>query len=215
VTGTSRYSAVLWDFGGVILSSPFDAFARYERELGLPEGFIRRINATNPDTNAWARLERSEVDADGFAELFELEARALGGALSGHRVLALLAGEIRPAMVAALDAVKAAGYAIACLTNNVANGNEGPSERRDAVAEVMARFDLVVESSKVGIRKPEPRFYEIACEQLGVTPGACVYLDDLGINLKPARAMGMTTIKVEDPTDALGQLSSILALPLM
>jgi len=213
VSTTRSFAAVLWDFGGVILSSPFDAFARYERELGLAEGFIRTVNATNPDDNAWARLERSEVDHDGFAALFEIEARALGGELSGRRVLELLAGEIRPAMVAALDAVKSAGYRTACLTNNVANGEEGPSERRAAVAAVMGRFDVVVESSKVGCRKPEPRFYEIACEQLGVTPSECVFLDDLGINLKPAKAMGMTTIKVVHPDTALAELSSTLGLP--
>ena len=207
-------SAVLWDFGGVILTSPFEAFARYEKELGLPVGFVRRVNATNPDANAWAKLERSEVDAAGFAALFEEEARALGGEVSGARVLELLAGDLRPEMVRALQAVKAAGYKTACLTNNIAAGNEGPENRRQHVAEVMGLFDAVVESSKIGVRKPETRFYELACETLGVTPTECVFLDDLGINLKPARAMGMTTIKVEDPAAALAQLSGVLGLPL-
>jgi putative hydrolase of the HAD superfamily len=207
-------SAVLWDFGGVILTSPFEAFARYESELGLPVGFVRRVNATNPDRNAWAKLERNEVDAAGFAALFEEEARSLGGEVSGIRVLELLAGDLRPSMVAALRAVKAAGYKTACLTNNVASGNEGPESRRQHVAEVMELFDAVVESSKVGVRKPEPRFYELACQTLGVVPAECVFLDDLGINLKPARAMGMTTIKVEDPAVALAELSEVLGLPL-
>jgi putative hydrolase of the HAD superfamily len=207
-------SAVLWDFGGVILTSPFEAFARYEDELGLPVGFLRRVNATNPDANAWAKLERSEVDAAGFAALFEEEARALGGEVSGARVLELLAGDLRPEMVRALQAVKAAGYKTACLTNNIAAGNEGPENRRQHVAEVMSLFDAVVESSKIGVRKPEPRFYELACETLAVAPTECVFLDDLGINLKPARAMGMTTIKVEDPATALAQLSGVLGLPL-
>jgi putative hydrolase of the HAD superfamily len=207
-------SAVLWDFGGVILTSPFEAFARYEREVGLPVGFLRSVNATNPDHNAWAKLERSEVDAAGFAALFEAEARSLGGEVSGAKVLELLAGDLRPEMVAALRAVKAAGYRTACLTNNIADGNEGPENRRQHVAEVMGLFDAVVESSKVGVRKPETRFYEIACETLGVTPPECVFLDDLGVNLKPARAMGMTTIKVEDPGTAIAELSSVLGLPL-
>jgi putative hydrolase of the HAD superfamily len=206
--------AVLWDFGGVILTSPFDAFARYEREAGLPDGFIRRVNATNPDANAWARLERSEVGAEDFVRLFEEEARALGGEVSGQHVLDLLAGEIRPEMVVALDRVKAAGLRTACLTNNVLGGGEGPAERREKVAEVMARFDVIVESSKVGVRKPEPRFYEIACALLGVTPEACVFLDDLGINLKPAKALGMTTIKVVTPRQALDDLEAVLGLSL-
>ena len=207
-------AAVLWDFGGVLLSSPFDAFAAYEREIGLPEGFIRRVNATNPNTNAWARLERSELSLEAFARLFEDEARALGGELSGDRVLDLLAGELRPEMVAALRAVKGAGYRTACLTNNVLGGGDGPEERRRHVSEVMALFDVVVESSRVGVRKPEPRFYELACELLHVRPRECVFLDDLGVNLKPARAMGMTTIKVVDPAQALAELGQVLGLAL-
>jgi putative hydrolase of the HAD superfamily len=207
-------TAVLWDFGGVILTSPFEAFARYEAEVGLPTGFLRRVNATNPDANAWARLERSEVDATGFASLFEAEARALGGEVSGMRVLELLAGDLRPEMVTALRAVKAAGYRTACLTNNIAGGNDGPQSRRQHVTEVMELFDAVVESSKVGVRKPEPRFYELACAALDVRPEACVFLDDLGVNLKPARAMGMTTIKVEDPARAIAELEGVLGLPL-
>ena len=214
----SEISAVLWDFGGVILTSPFEAFARYEVELGLPHGFIRGVNATNPDRNAWARLERSELDVAGFAAAFEVEARELDTsgaalALSGARVIELLAGEIRPQMVAALDACKAHGLKTACLTNNVAGGGEGPSDRKARVAEVMDRFDVVVESSKVGCRKPETRFYEIACELLGVEPADCVFLDDLGINLKPARALGMATIKVEDPDVALAELAQVLGRP--
>lgn len=206
--------AVLWDFGGVILSSPFEAFARYEREVGLPEGFIRRVNATNPDHNAWARLERNEIGLAEFATQFEVEAAALGGTLSGDHVLDLLAGELRPEMVRALGRVKAAGLRTACLTNNVLGAHEGPDERKVALAEVMAMFDAVVESSKVGVRKPEVRFYELACEALGVEPPECVFLDDLGVNLKPARAMGMTTIKVVEPAQALGELSAVLGLEL-
>jgi putative hydrolase of the HAD superfamily len=207
-------SAVLWDFGGVILSSPFEAFSAYERETGLPDGFIRSVNATDPDANAWARLERSEVSLDEFARQFESEARALGGELDGTRILDLLAGELRPAMVTALRRVKEAGYRTACLTNNILGGGEGPDERRRHVTEVMALFDVVVESSRVGVRKPEPRFYELACELLHVQPAECVFLDDLGVNLKPARAMGMTTIKVVDPDAALAELADLLGIPL-
>jgi putative hydrolase of the HAD superfamily len=207
-------SAVLWDFGGVILSSPFDAFSAYEREIGLPDGFIRSVNATNPDDNAWARLERSEVSQEEFARQFETEAQALGGELHGSRILDLLAGELRPAMVTALRRVKEAGYRTACLTNNILGGGEGPDDRRRHVTEVMALFDVVVESSRLGVRKPEPRFYELACELLHVQPAECVFLDDLGVNLKPARAMGMTTIKVVDPDAALAELATLLGISL-
>lgn len=211
---TSSFRAVFWDFGGVILSSPFDAFVQYEAQKGLPEGFLRSVNATNPDANAWALLERNEVSPHDFDALFLAESTALGHPVPGADVLKLLAGEIRPAMVQALDTVKAAGYAMACLTNNVVGGDGATPERREAVAAVMARFDAVIESSKVGCRKPETRFYEIACETLQVSPHECVFLDDLGVNLKPAAAMGMHTIKVINPDDALAALSAALQLAL-
>ncbi len=201
--------AVLWDFGGVILTSPFEAFATYESERGLPDGFLRLVNATNPDANAWARLERSELTGAEFDAEFARESAALGHEVAGRDVLAVLLGELRPEMVAALDAVQSAGLATACLTNNV-TGEFG----RPEIEAVMQRFDVVVESSKIGVRKPEPRIYEIACELLDVAPDECVFLDDLGINLKPAKAMGMTTIKVGDPAVAIAELSAVLGLPL-
>ena len=201
--------AVLWDFGGVILTSPFEAFARYEHEHGLPMGFIRSVNATEPNDNAWAHLERNDIGPVDFDTRFAVESAALGHRVAGADVLALLSGEVRPEMVVALDAVKGAGYATACLTNNVVGGDP-----RGDVAEVMARFDHIVESSKVGVRKPEPRFYEIACDLLAVEPDECVFLDDLGINLKPAAAMGMTTIKVVSAEQALDDLESVLGIPL-
>jgi putative hydrolase of the HAD superfamily len=211
--GTSshrRFAAVLWDLGGVITTSPFEAFARYEQAHGLPDGFLRSVNTLDADRNAWARLERNELSASEFDAAFAAESRALGHEVPGRDVLALLPGEVRPEMVRALDAVRAGGYATGCLTNNVAGITIGPA----AIPEVIARFDVVVESAKVGARKPEPRFYEIACELLGVVPAACVFLDDLGINLKPAQAMGMTTIKVDDPDTALAELSALLGLEL-
>ena len=208
--------AVLWDFGGVILTSPFDAFARYETSAGLPTGLIRSLNATNPDTNAWARFERNELSLDEFCLSFEAEALAVGHAVSGRAVMALLHGEVRPQMVEAVRRCKQAGFLIACLTNNVRldhrNGMAQPE--RPEVAEVMAMFDHVTESSLAGIRKPETRFYEMACEALGIEPHEAVFLDDLGINLKPAAALGMTTIKVADPDAALDQLSAHIGIPL-
>jgi putative hydrolase of the HAD superfamily len=201
--------AVFWDFGGVILSSPFEAFNVYEADRGLPADFIRSVNATDPHSNAWARLERTELTADEFDAAFAAESERLGHRVPGADVLALLGGSVRPEMVDALDRVIDAGFVTACLTNNVVGGDPRPD-----VAAVMARFHHVVESSKVGVRKPEPRFYELACEAASVTPPECVFLDDLGVNLKPAAAMGMTTIKVVRPDQALRDLGEVLALDL-
>lgn len=210
------FTAVLWDFGGVILSSPFEAFNHYEHHNGIPADFIRRVNATEPDINAWARLERAELSHEEFDVAFAAESKALGHEVPGADVLALLAGDVRPEMVRALDRVKEAGYRTACLTNNIVSRADGATaaDTRPEVEAVMERFDVVVESSKIGVRKPEPEFYLTACELLGVTPPECVFLDDLGINLKPARELGMTTIKVGEPGPAIAQLAQILDLPL-
>jgi putative hydrolase of the HAD superfamily len=198
--------AVMFDFGGVISTSPFEAFAHLEAECGLPPGFIRRVNATNPDDNAWARLERSEIDIDTFAADWAAEARSLGHELDGRLVLERLAGDIRPQMVAAIDTLRKS-YKTACLTNNFASSERVVSE---TVAEVYALFDAVLESRVLGVRKPDPRFYELACATLGVEPEESVFLDDLGVNLKPARLLGMHTIKVTDPDDALAELAEVL-----
>jgi putative hydrolase of the HAD superfamily len=201
--------AVLFDFGGVISSSPFEAFARLETERGLPPDFIRTVNATNPDTNAWAQLERSEVDIDSFVALWSAEALALGHEVDAREVLSRLAGYIRPQMVRAISACREAGLTTACLTNNfsAAEGAHSP----EALA-VYALFDAVLESRVLGVRKPDPRFYELACEAIDVTPPEAVFLDDLGVNLKPARAMGMHTIKVTDPDQALAELGALVGL---
>lgn len=214
---TQNLRAVLFDFGGVVLTSPFDAFAKYEKAEGFPDGLIRDINSTNPDDNAWAKFERSDVDADGFVALFEDEARARGHAVSGRRVLELISGDVRPEMVEAIRRIKDAGYITACLTNNVKRDPNAPApdEKREAeVAEVMAMFDHVVESSVIGIRKPEPEFYVKALEIAGVSAVEAVFLDDLGINLKPARAMGMATIKVLNADQALQDLEPIVGIGL-
>jgi putative hydrolase of the HAD superfamily len=208
--------AVLWDFGGVLTTSPFEAFNRYEREQGLPENFIRGVNATNPDSNAWAQLENSQIDVETFDALFADEAAALGHRVPGIDVLGLLAGDVRPRMVAALKQVKQQ-YRVACLTNNVKGAGEGPGMARNeakaaAVAEVMGLFDFVLESSVVGFRKPDPRFYEAALEKAGIDAKEAVFLDDLGINLKTAHAMGMTTIKVVSEEQALADLGAALSL---
>ncbi len=203
--------AVMFDFGGVISSSPFDAFARLEAEHELPRGFIRTVNATNPHDNAWARLERGELGVEEFGPEWAEEAGSLGHEIDGRLVLERLGGEIRPQMVAAIKACRAT-YKTACLTNNFALAESLVSEE---VAAVYALFDAVLESRVLGVRKPDPRFYELACAALGVEPDESVFLDDLGINLKPARALGMRTIKVTDPDQALAELERVLDHPLV
>ena len=207
--------AVLWDFGGVITSSPFEAFKRYESERGLPMNFIRGINATNPDTNAWAQFEANKVSIDEFDQLFLEESTAAGHPVPGKEVIKLLAGDVRPRMVKVLERCKR-DYKISCLTNNVRSG-KGPGmsrtpENAAAVQRAMSLFDHVLESSKEGMRKPQPEFYLLACERMDVEPNAVVYLDDLGINLKPARQLGMTTIKVLSEAQAITDLSAVLGI---
>ena len=209
--------AVLWDFGGVLTTSPFEAFNRFEAENGFPKDIIRTINSTNPDTNAWAQLESAAILVDEFDSTFADEAKALGCEIRGRDVLALLSGDIRPNMVKALEIIKQS-HQVACITNNVKTGT-GPGMARNAkkaqsVADVMAMFDLVVESSKVGYRKPNPKIYQFTCESIGVTPDECLFLDDLGINLKPAKAMGMRTIKVVNAENAISELENHLELTL-
>lgn len=216
--------AVLWDFGGVITSSPFEAFGRYEASNNIPQDFIRTVNATNPDTNAWAQFESSNISAEEFDGLFADETSAAGHRIPGSEVLALLSGSVRPEMVTALGLIKKQ-YRIACITNNVKGAGQGPGmasdpdaakahEKATQIAGVMGLFDFVIESSKVGLRKPNPRIYELACEKMGIEPSEAVFLDDLGINLKPAKAMGMTTIKVLSAAQALNELSEILSMEL-
>jgi len=211
--------AVFFDFGGVVLSSPFEAFNTYEESRGLPRDFIRRVNSANPDSNAWAKLERSELSPTEFDEVFARESEALGHRVPGADILSLLHGEIRPEMVRAIDTVKRLGYVTACLTNNVLSEPKADSslddDKRAAIADILTKFDALVESSKVGVRKPEPSFYEIACSTVGVSPDECVFLDDLGINLKPAAALGMHTIKVVDHLEALRQLEAAIGLELL
>ena len=204
--------AVFWDFGGVITTSPFESFNRFEEKNNLPKDFLRLVNSTNPDSNAWAKLERSEVNLDEFNDLFMEESGKLGHAIPGKEVIALLKGEVRPQMINALKSIKNK-LVLACLTNNIQamdkgfEGNVSASGKHD---EVMQLFDFVIESSKVNVRKPDPNFYLLACEKANVRPDEAIFLDDLGINLKPAKELGMRTIKVVDPDVALDELQSLL-----
>ena len=204
------FDAVFWDFGGVVTTSPFEAFNSYEEAHGIPKDFIRGVNTHNPDTNAWAQIERQEISAEVFNDLFAEESEALGHRVRGADVLGCLYGNVRPEMVKALNLIHDSGLTQACLTNNV---NRSVEERAD-VSTAMTIFDHVIESSKVGIRKPEPGFYTLACDTAGVSADRVVFLDDLGINLKPTRAMGMATIKVVSADQALGELEGLLGISL-
>lgn len=201
-------SAVLWDFGGVITTSPFDAFAEYERDHGLPIGFIRALNATNPDTNAWAAFERGSVDLDGFVSRFEEEARLAGGTIDARTLIEGLRGAVRPEMAEAVR-ICHRSFKTGLLTNNFRAG-----DRANDHGGLLEEFDVIMESSLAGCRKPDPRFYLMACEQLDIHPGEAVFLDDLGVNLKPARQLGMTTIKVLDSDQALADLEAVTGLTL-
>jgi putative hydrolase of the HAD superfamily len=210
------FNTVIFDFGGVITTSPFEAFNRMEAERGLPKDFVRSVNARNPDDNAWAKFERAECSATEFDALFAAEAHTFGHELDGASVIACLSGDIRPAMVAALDVLKSKGFALGCITNNVPSGKGAgmavSDERAAAISAVMERFDHIIKSSKVGVRKPDPRIYAMMCDALSVQPSQCIYLDDLGINCKPAAAMGMAAIKVASGEQALQELGALLAL---
>ena len=211
--------AIFWDFGGVITSSPFEAFNKYEKHNNLPSDFLRKVNSTNPDDNAWAKLERSEVNLEEFDHLFEKESKTLGYAIKGKEVIALLQGQVRPEMLNALQRIK--GNLIqACLTNNIQSlkeeafdeGNVSVAGKHD---EIMGLFDFVIESSKVNLRKPDPAFYKMACEKAKIKPSEAVFLDDLGINLKPARILGMETIKVINSKDALNELQKLVPIKIL
>ncbi|GIS74284.1 MAG: haloacid dehalogenase [Gammaproteobacteria bacterium] len=211
--------AVFWDFGGVITTSPFDSFNIYEESKNLPKDLIRTINSTNPDNNAWAKLERSEIDQEEFDSLFEVESQQFGHSVPGKQVLALLKGQIRPEMVKALREIKDK-LIQGCLTNNI-QSTEGQELETDNAAisgthqEIMGLFDFVFESSKENVRKPDPRFYQLACKRGKVNPNEVIFLDDLGINLKPAKALGMKTIKVVRAEDALQDLQDLLDFPII
>ena len=212
----SPFRAVIWDFGGVISSSPFEAFAAYEQAHGLPRDFLRTVNATNHMDNAWARFERSDITLARFDAEFAAESAALGHAVPGRDVIGLLGGSIRPQMVQALRVLRAR-LKIGLITNNVASpGAENADLKPDPVGRdaILPLFHHVIESAKIGLRKPDPKIYLLMTEALGVAPEHCVFLDDLGVHLKPARSLGMATIKVDDPDVALGELEALVGFAL-
>jgi putative hydrolase of the HAD superfamily len=209
----SALDGVLFDMGGVVMESPLHAIARYEREHGLPANAINRVVASAGEAGAWARLERGELTATTFCAPFEADCRAHGVTVDSARLMAYVAeaGVARPQMLEAIRRIRAAGLRVGALTNNWrrdgAEDDVIPHRLRDV-------FDVFIESRVVGLRKPDPRIYTLACEALGVTPARTAFLDDIGRNLKPARALGMATIKVDDPDDALRELSALLGFGL-
>jgi putative hydrolase of the HAD superfamily len=207
--------AVFFDVGGVLVDSPFSAFADYEASAGLPAGALRALNQRDADRNAWACAERGEIDRDEFFARFEAEARALGHTVDARALFALMTVAVRPAMIDLLKRLRGR-YILACLTNNMRVGygavmNASP-ERAAEIRAMFGLVDHVIQSCEIGARKPEPAFYRIACERTGVAPHEAVFLDDLGINLKPARALGMHTIKVDEPGQAIAAVEALLGL---
>lgn len=201
--------AVLWDFGGVFTTSPFENFARFERANNLPENFLRKVNSTNAENNAWAQFERADITPDQFDKAFSDESEALGHRIAGSKIIELLKGDMQPEMIEALKKCKSLNLKTACITNNFRKKNDETIMSAE-LAQTMSLFDYVVESSKAGIRKPNPKIYLMACDALEIEPTQAIYLDDLGINLKPAKAMGMKTIKVLNPAQAISELTEIL-----
>ena len=202
-----KYKAIIWDFGGVITSSPFEAFNAFEEANSLPKDIIRTINSENPDMNAWAQFESNSITIGQFNDLFLKEAKAKGFDIKGRDIIKLLKGSIRENMVSFLRELKS-DFKLGCITNNVKSSSQENTDNE--TEEVMSIFDHVIESSIVGIRKPNPKIYMMSCDALNVSPDQCIYLDDLGINLKPARELGMTTIKVIQPEDAIQEVRNLL-----
>ena len=208
-----RHEAVIFDLGGVVLDSPLHAIARFERQAGIPAGFVNRVVVATGPGGAWSRLERGELRVEEWIPAFERDCEAAGQPLSAARMMEAIrsASEPRPRMIAAIRAIRAQGLRVGALTNNWVA--DEPTENRLG-QELRELFDAFVESSLVGLRKPDPRIYEHACRELGVAPEASIFLDDIGANLKAARALGMHTIKVDTPEQALAELESALGFSL-
>jgi len=208
-----RFSGVIFDLGGVVLGSPLHAIARYERARGLPAGFINRVVVSSGPGGAWSRLERGELRVEAFLPAFEADCRAAGREIeAGPMMLAIQEeSQPRPAMLAAIRALRGRGLRVGALTNNWVA--DEPRDDRIGL-ELRGHFDAFVESAVVGLRKPDPRIYTMACSELGIAPDRAVFLDDIGANLKAARALGMHTIKVDTPEQALAELGSAVGFAL-
>jgi putative hydrolase of the HAD superfamily len=210
----STYRAVIFDLGGVVFPSPIDVFRQYEQERGLPHRFLSDVVLADTDGGAWARLERGELTVAEFCDVFEGECAAAGQQIDATALMGAIAGgfDPRPEMVRALRTLRARGLRTGALTNNWAADDAADPSRR-GLTTLSDLFDTIVESAVEGLRKPDPRIYELVCARLDVTPAESVFLDDLGVNLKAARALGMTTIKVADPHAALDELADVVGIP--
>ena len=211
----NRFSSIFWDFGGVITSSPFEAFNSFEEDNNIPKDFIRKVNSINPDANAWAQLEQSKISLEEFDSLFAMESKKLGKEIKGSEVLSLLQGEIRPKIVNAIKKFKSLGFLQACLTNNFDSEDRDISaldDKNEKRIEIMQLFDFIIESKKVGVRKPNNKFYELALSETKVAPEKTIFLDDLGINLKPARKLNISTIKVFSEQQAINELTNLTGI---
>ena len=211
----NRFSSIFWDFGGVITSSPFEAFNSFEENNDIPKDFIRKVNSINPNENAWAQLEQSKISLEEFDGLFAKESKKLGREIQGSEVLSLLQGEIRPKIVQAIKKFKSLGFLQACLTNNFDSEDRDVSaldDKNQERKEIMQLFDFIIESKKVGVRKPNNKFYELALSETKVAPEKTIFLDDLGINLKPARKLNISTIKVFSEQQAINELTNLTGI---
>lgn len=206
----SSWRAVIFDLGGVVVGSPLHAIADYERELGIPAGAVNRLVVANGPGGAWSRLERGELELAAFFPRFDAECREAGHPLSARAMMERIANvtQPRPQMLAAIRQLRDRGLRTSALTNNWRADGGG---ERDWLGSL---FDVVVESAIEGLRKPDPRIYALALERLDVEAHETVFLDDIGRNLKPARVLGMHTIKVDDPDVALRELGDVLGFPL-
>jgi putative hydrolase of the HAD superfamily len=205
-------AAVVFDIGGVIQDSPLDAIARYERDHGLAANTINRAVVASGERGAWSRLERGELTLEAWCAPFEADCRAQGVAVDAARLMHYIAaaGRERPEMLRAVRRLREHGFRVGALTNNWA------TERAPAGPHPIGRhFDVLVESRAVGMRKPDPRIYQLVCRELGVEPPRAAFLDDIGTNLKSARALGMHTIKVMEPAQALRELGALVGLDLL
>ena len=203
---------IIFDFGGVITNSPIEGFKLLEEKHGYDKGIITNINMNNPDNNAWAKSERGEIDINTFLEEFEKEALSIGQKINAKEILQQLYGSLRENMINKIKLLSTSKkYKLICLTN-VLKGVDifTPKERVEAVKDVMSYFDIIYESYKLNMRKPEARIYQYILKELNIEPQETVFLDDLGMNLKSAKQLGINTIKVIDPNDAIYQLDEIL-----
>jgi putative hydrolase of the HAD superfamily len=205
--------AVIFDLGGVVLDSPLHAIARYEREAGIQAGFVNRVVVSTGPQGAWSRLERGELRVEEWVPEFERDCAEAGQMIDAARMMEAIRGasEPRPRMITAIRAIRARGLRVGALTNNWVA--EEPAASRLG-QELRGLFDAFVESAVVGLRKPDPRIYRHACDELGVAPEASIFLDDIGANLKAARALGMHTIKVDSAEQAIAELEAALGFPL-